>query len=134
MNVAYTYFLDMDEEQPLSFSFRGMRKNVLYELFHFLCPDNGKGVARDYKFRIEHDPKYIHCHGYWRLGVDIIDFNKRFCSLQDFCLLIESHFKAIAPEGSRITFFPEHEFLNIKGTDYSENVPGKLKINNETNN
>lgn len=110
--VAYTYFVDEDDG-TVSFSFRGITRDTIYKVFSFLCPDNGKGCARNYKFRFEHDPVFRHGYGYRRIGVILIDMNKKFCSLESLCLLIESRFMSVAKKGSEIQYFPMDEFLNL---------------------
>lgn len=108
--MAYSY---TDEDGRLVFHFRGIARETLLAIFDFLCPANGKGLAHGYYAFWEHDPAYIHGHGYHRIAVEVKGRNDYFCSLQDFCLMIETHFRSVAVGDSYIARFSMDKFLNL---------------------
>lgn len=94
-----------------TFLFRGTNVYWLRQVFDFLVPPNGKGIARSYDVDYEHDVRYRAGHGYDRHYVTLHGFDQHFCSTDDACLLIESVFcRMIA---NKVTRLPLSTFLNV---------------------
>lgn len=69
--------------------FRGATTRLLYSIFSFLVPSDGKGVALDWTFNAEHDVKYRNGCGFRRYAITLLGYNSHFCSMEDLFLLIE---------------------------------------------
>ena len=93
-----------------TFLFRGTNIYWLRQVFDFLVPPNGKGIARSYDADYEHDMRYRTGCGYDRHYVALHGFNQYFCSVDDACLLIDSVFRRMIAK--KVTRLPLDTFLN----------------------
>lgn len=112
--VAYAVdWRDDDDEHTgdPTFCFRGTNVLVLRQVFDFLVPLNGNGVARSYAVDYEHDVRFRQGKGYVRHYVVLHGYNSHFCELPSLCLLVESVFKRTVQ--CTITRMSIDKFLNV---------------------
>ena len=100
-----------EQEGDPTFVFRGTNVYWLRQVFDFLVPPNGKGIARSYEADYEHDVAYRVGYGYDRHYVSLHGFDRHFCSVSDACLLIESVFRRMIARN--IVCLPLSTFLNV---------------------
>ena len=88
---------DLDMQGDPTVVFRGATERLLAKVFAFLVPANGKGLARRWSMKHEHDVVCRNGHGYRRIAVRLEDYNYAFCDVSSLVLLIDSVIHRLSP-------------------------------------
>jgi len=111
MCIAYCIDWRGRDNNRLTFVFRGATSSLLAEVFGYLAPLNGKGIAKDYDMYPEHDCCHRNGKGYRRIAVELVEPDFFFCGIDDMCLLLEARLHAETE--CSVTRLTLEKFLNV---------------------
>lgn len=103
LNIAYAIDYRGPDDDQLTFVFIGVDGTTVRKVFDWLIA--GGFVAQGFLLNNEHACVYRNGKHYWRVSVQMIKPNMEFTSVNDMCLLIESRFKSMQHDITKLSSY-----------------------------
>ena len=110
VNIAWCYDWRGENDDQLTFMFKGAPAQMVGKVFTFLCAA-GNGCAKDFSIEEGHDPVRRQGHCYHRLLVTLKEYQQHFASPKDMMILIESQFRQLS--SGKLMPCGVDEFINL---------------------